>query len=146
MCGVNPATGDTVGVAFDALWIADNAINQGVGSEFDNDVLAAFQWFADPDGNPNTVDDVPDVVQNSWGIDARFGGTYQDCDYRWQAVIEAQRRRVGDLQPGNEGPSARTHWSLANTCNTPTGFGRPHESANGPIPPLPEGGPSDRDA
>jgi len=122
MCGAGHATGDTVGVAWEAQWIADNTINQGVGSEFDNDVLGAFQWFADPDGNPGTTDDVPDVVQNSWGIDARFGGTYQDCDYRWQAVIDACEAAgvVVTFSAGNEGPSPQTHRSPANICNTPT--------------------------
>ena len=122
MCGVNPATGDTVGVAFDALWISDNAINQSVGSAFDNDVLDAFQWFADPDGNPATTDDVPDVVQNSWGIDARFGLGYADCDYRWQTAIENCEAAgvVVVFSAGNEGPSPQTNRSPANTCNTPT--------------------------
>ncbi len=122
MCGAGHATGDTVGVAFDALWIADNAINQGVGSAFDNDVVDAFQWFADPDGNPNTTDDVPDIVQNSWGIDARFGGTYQDCDYRWEAVIQNCEAAgvVVTFSAGNEGPAAQTLRSPANIANTPT--------------------------
>jgi len=122
MCGAGHETGDTVGVAWEAQWIADNSINQGVGSEFDNDVLGAFQWFADPDGDPGTTDDVPDVVQNSWGIDARFGGTYQDCDYRWQAAIEACEAAgvVVTFSAGNEGPSPQTHRSPANICNTPT--------------------------
>jgi len=52
MVGRGAPTADTVGVAFNAEWIACNAINQGVGSEFDNDVIACFQWIADPDGNP----------------------------------------------------------------------------------------------
>jgi subtilisin family serine protease len=122
MCGAGHATGDTVGVAWEAQWIADNTINQGVGSEFDNDVLGAFQWFADPDGDPGTTDDVPDVVQNSWGIDARFGGTYQDCDYRWQEAIENCEAAgvVVTFSAGNEGPSPQTHRSPANICNTPT--------------------------
>ncbi|UCB53353.1 MAG: S8 family serine peptidase, partial [Candidatus Zixiibacteriota bacterium] len=122
MCGVGVATGDTVGVAWEAQWIADNTINQGVGPEFDNDVLGAFQWFADPDGNPGTTDDVPDVVQNSWGIDGRFGYDYQDCDYRWQAVIDACEAAgvVVTFSAGNEGPSPQTHRSPANICNSPT--------------------------
>jgi subtilisin family serine protease len=122
MCGAGHGTGDTVGVAWEAQWIADNTINQGVGSEFDNDVLGAFQWFADPDGDPGTTDDVPDVVQNSWGIDARFGGDYQDCDYRWQAVIEACEAAgvVVTFSAGNEGPSPQTHRSPANICKSPT--------------------------
>jgi subtilisin family serine protease len=122
MCGAGHATGDTVGVAWEAQWIADNSINQGVGPEFDNDVLGAFQWFADPDGNPGTTDDVPDVVQNSWGIDGRFGYDYQDCDYRWQTAIEACEAAgvVVTFSAGNEGPYPQTHRSPANICNTST--------------------------
>jgi len=122
MCGANHTTGDTVGVAFDALWIADNAIDQSVGPEFDNDVLDAFQWFADPDGNPATTDDVPDVVQNSWGIDSRFGYDYKDCDYRWQMVIENCEAAgvVVTFSAGNEGPSAQTVRSPATICKNPT--------------------------
>ena len=122
MCGVGVATDDTVGVAFEAQWIADNSINQSVGPAFDNDVLGAFQWFADPDGDPGTTDDVPDVVQNSWGIDGRFGYDYEDCDYRWQEAIEACEAAgvVVTFSAGNEGPSAQTHRSPANICNTPT--------------------------
>ncbi|MFQ6002491.1 MAG: S8 family serine peptidase, partial [Candidatus Zixiibacteriota bacterium] len=122
MCGLGEATVDTIGVAWEAEWIADNAINQWVGSEFDNDVIDAFQWFADPDGDSTTIDDVPDVVQNSWGIDSRFGYDYQDCDYRWQNVIENCEAAgvVVTFSAGNEGPSPQTHRSPANICNTPT--------------------------
>ena len=122
MCGAGHATGDTVGVAFEALWIADNSINQGVSPEFDNDVLGAFQWFTDPDGNPSTTDDVPDVLQNSWGIDSRFGYDYTDCDYRWQEAIENCEAAgvVVTFSAGNEGPYPQTNRSPANICNTTT--------------------------
>jgi bacillopeptidase F len=122
MTGAGHATGDTVGVAFDAWWIADNSINQSVSPDFDNDVLGAFQWFADPDGDPGTTDDVPDVVQNSWGIDSRFGYDYQDCDYRWQEAIENCEAAgvVVTFSAGNEGPYPQSHRSPANICNTPT--------------------------
>jgi bacillopeptidase F len=121
LCGLGKDTGDTVGVAWEALWIADNAINQGVGSEFDSDVTEAFEWFTDPDGNPETIDDVPDVLQNSWGIDHRFSG-YVDCDYRWQTVIENCEAAgvVVTFSAGNEGPASATHRSPANIINTPT--------------------------
>ena len=121
MCGLGAVTGDTIGVAWEAEWIADNAIDQWTGPEFDNDVLDAFQWFADPDSNPSTTDDVPDVVQNSWGIDHRFSG-YVDCDYRWQDVIENCEAAgvVCIFSAGNEGPGLATHRSPANICNTPT--------------------------
>ncbi|MCA9727728.1 MAG: S8 family serine peptidase, partial [Candidatus Eisenbacteria bacterium] len=80
MTGRSSTTNDTVGVAWGAEWIACNAINQGVGGEFDNDVINAFQWFMNPDGNIGTIADVPDVVQNSWGINEGFPGGYTDCD------------------------------------------------------------------
>lgn len=122
ICGLGAATADTIGVAWEALWIADNSIDQGVGSEFDNDAIGAFQWFADPDGNPSTMDDVPDVVNNSWGAAAYFGLDYQDCDYRWQAAIEACEAAgvVCTFAAGNEGPSAMTLRSPGNICNSPT--------------------------
>jgi len=120
MTGLGAGTQDTVGVAWGAKWIACNAINQGVGSEFDNDVITAFQWFADPDGNPNTTEDVPDVVQNSWRINEGFGGGYTDCDTRWWNVIdncEAAGVAV-NFSAGNEGPGAHTIGSPPDRATT----------------------------
>jgi bacillopeptidase F len=120
LTGLGEATGDTVGVAFGAYWIACNAIDQGVGGEFDNDVIAAFQWFADPDGDPGTIDDVPDVIQNSWRIAAYFGGSYQDCDDRWDAVIDncEAAGTVVTFSAGNEGPYSQSHGSPANRADS----------------------------
>jgi subtilisin family serine protease len=121
LCGLGAGTNDTIGIAWEAEWIADNAINQAVTSELDNDILDAFQWFADPDGDSCTVDDVPDVVQNSWGVYSYWPG-YQDCDYRWQTVIENCEASgvVCVFSAGNEGPASQTHRSPANICKTPT--------------------------
>ncbi len=74
-----------VGCAPNARWIATNSINQGVGGNFDNDIIADYQWFADPDGNPNTLEDVPDVIQNSWGVNTGLG--YVQCFNFWNTVI-----------------------------------------------------------
>ena len=63
ICGLAP--GDTIGVAPAALWIASNVTDQGAGPEVDADIITAFQWFADPDGDPLTLDDVPDVVKTA---------------------------------------------------------------------------------
>ncbi len=152
LCGLGASTGDTIGVAWEAEWIADNAIDQWVGEEFDNDVLDAFQWFADPDGNPTTVDDVPDVVQNSWGVFSYFPG-YQDCDYRWQTVIEhCEAAGVACIfSAGNEGPGSATQRSPANICNTPTtnfsvgAVDATHYSFPYPIANFSSRGPSDCD-
>jgi subtilisin family serine protease len=119
MTGVAP--GDTVGVAWGAQWIAANAIDQGVSSGFDNDVIACFQWFADPDGDPFSVDDVPDVVQNSWGINEGFPGGYTDCDDRWWAVIDNCEAAgvVTTWSAGNEGPGGQSLRSPADRATTP---------------------------
>lgn len=75
----------TVGSAPNARWIADNSINQGVSGAFNNDVIAAFQWFANPDGNVGTIEDLPDVIQNSWGVFTGLG--YAQCFDLWNTVI-----------------------------------------------------------
>ncbi|MBD3303270.1 MAG: S8 family serine peptidase, partial [Candidatus Eisenbacteria bacterium] len=121
-CGAGHASGDTVGVAWEAQWIACNAINQGVGGEFDNDIITAYQWFADPDGDPGTVDDVPDVVQNSWRINENFGQGYTDCDDRWWAVIDNCEAAgcVTTWSAGNEGPGSQTIGSPPDRATTLT--------------------------
>ncbi|MFZ5433710.1 MAG: carboxypeptidase regulatory-like domain-containing protein, partial [Calditrichota bacterium] len=94
-----------IGVAPQAEWIANNAINQGVGGDFDNDIILTFQWFANPDSNINTMDDVPDVVQNSWGVNTGLG--YVQCFDFWNSVIlncEAAGVVV-TWSAGNEGTS-----------------------------------------
>jgi len=118
MTGV--AYDDTVGVAWEAEWIACNAIDQGVGSGFDNDILDSFEWFADPDGDPFTTDDVPDVVQNSWRINEGFGGDYEDCDDRWWVVIDNAEAAgvVSVWSAGNEGSGSTTIGSPADRATT----------------------------
>ena len=54
---------DTLGVAPEAEWISAAVIENGANG---SGILDALEWAADPDGNPNTVEDVPDVVNNSW--------------------------------------------------------------------------------
>ncbi len=122
MTGLGAATEDTIGVAWNALWIATDPINQGVGSEFDNDIITAFQWFADPDGDPQTTDDVPDVVQNSWRVNESFPGGYTDCDSRWWAVIDHCEASgvVTTWSAGNEGPGSYSMGSPADRATTLT--------------------------
>ena len=112
MCGrefLNNGDTLTVGAAPDAEWIACNAINQGVGSPFDQDVLDAYQWFADPDGNVNTTEDLPDVIQNSWGVTSTMPG-YTACFATWNTAITNCEAAgpVVTWSAGNEGPSGTT--------------------------------------
>ncbi len=109
ICGNSTVSNDSIGVAPGARWIASNAIGQAGGNAFNNDILASFEWMSDPDGNSATIDDVPDVVQNSWGVDGRFNG-YQDCFQLWNnAILNCEAAGVVVVfSAGNEGPNART--------------------------------------
>ena len=63
MCGLQVSTSDTVGVAPGAEWIASDGL---WGSPHTSYSIAAWQWAVDPDGNPGTIDDMPDAIGNSW--------------------------------------------------------------------------------
>ncbi len=118
ICG---ASSDTIGVAPGARWLATNPINQGVGPEFDNDIIAALEWLADPDGDPGTTDDVPDVIQNSWRINEGFGYDYVDCDSRWWTAIDNCEAAgcVLTWSAGNEGSGSYTIGSPADRASGP---------------------------
>lgn len=109
ICGNSNVSNDSIGVAPGAQWIACNAIDQGSSGDFDNDILNAFQWMSDPDGNSVTIDDVPDVVHNSWGVDGRFPG-YTDCYQVWnEAIVNCEAAGVVvTFSAGNEGSAERT--------------------------------------
>ena len=99
---------DYIGVAYDAKWIAAGVIDRVSISRTYSDALLAFQWAADPDGNPGTSNDVPAVISNSWGLTTSMG--YPACDsYLWTAIdnVEAAGAAVV-FAAGNEGPTAQS--------------------------------------
>jgi subtilisin family serine protease len=84
MVGHDPSTGDTTGVAFNAQWIAAAALDLPGA-----DIFEALQWLIDPDGDPNTEDDVPDVISNSWGyISFPDWAPLVECDDLFWNVID----------------------------------------------------------
>lgn len=102
MIGSTPE--DSFGVAPDAEWISAAVIDQGQTlNRTVSDILAAFQWAVDPDGNPATVDDMPDVILNSWGIP---GTALPPCDETFNHVIDNVEAAgiVTIFAAGNEGP------------------------------------------
>lgn len=85
--GLDRTTNDTVGVAPDARWMSapidfgDCFLRQETISG-----LQVLQWAVNPDGDPNTVTDRPDVINNSWG------NVTPGCDRLYEAslcVLEA---------------------------------------------------------
>lgn len=137
MAGKIPG-GDPIGVAFNAKWIAAGIL---IGYNIQR-IIECYEWAADPDGNPATIEDVPDVVNNSWG-------TSGDCDQTyWNAidVIEAAGV-VNTIAVDNSGPSpgsVNSPESRATTIYSNFGVGNvdPHTpgypinpgSARGPSP------------
>ena len=112
MVGKDDATGDTVGVAFGAQWISAMVVDVP-GANY----VEAFQWAADPDGNLNTIDDVPDVLNNSWG----FKQNNVECiDIFWAPIDNLEALgTVVVFAAGNEGPNAMSLRNPANRATTP---------------------------
>ncbi|MDD5087829.1 MAG: S8 family serine peptidase [bacterium] len=81
LCGMVP--GDTIGVAWGASYIAAR-MDFSSGVALISAALTAFEWIADPDGNPATFDDVPRVLSNSWGLEA---ASYPSCYSVFDAAI-----------------------------------------------------------
>jgi len=100
----------SLGVAYDAQWIAakvfdnQNLTEEGASSTKDSYLTAAFQWALDPDGNPETTVDVPDVINNSWGT----LGEYQEdiCQEKLWGLLDRIEAAgtVVIFSAGNEGP------------------------------------------
>ncbi len=109
---------DTIGVAFDAHWISAGVIDQGRPlSSTITDILAAYQWVLNPDGNINTTDDVPDVILNSWGVPR---GLFAPCDATfWTVIDNVEAAGIATIfAAGNEGPGAKSMRSPADRAST----------------------------
>lgn len=116
---VGASVTDTFGVAPGAEWITAGVIDQGRSlSATISDILQAFEWTLNPDGDTSTTDDVPDVISNSWGIRK---GLFAPCDETFNVVIDNVEAAgiVVVFAAGNEGPGTRTLRSPADRASTP---------------------------
>ncbi len=97
------SSGKYIGVAPGAKWIAARIWNDAGDEAPSSKIHEIFQWFMDPDGDPET-DDAPDVVNSSWGF--KLLDTFPWCLPDFQDDIEAWR--VAGIIPvfsaGNSGP------------------------------------------
>ncbi len=107
--GLDLATSDTIGLAFNASYIATDPIVEDIADVRPLEaILAAFEFALDPDGDPNT-NDVPDVICNSWG----FGDTIVDglCTNPIVVGLFEALDAAGiavEFSAGNEGPGTAT--------------------------------------
>lgn len=108
--------GTTIGAAPTAKWIAAKMFNDD-GFTFYSVIHQVFQWFLDPDGNPDT-DDAPDVVNGSWGFEdtALIGQCVNTFPAEFQPYIDAYEAAgiSSVFAAGNSGPNPATTISPAN--------------------------------
>ncbi len=109
--GLDRTTNDTIGVAFNSVWLATDPV---ASSQEDllapADLLSVFEWALNPDGNPETTDDVPRVINNSWGFDYEMAMLFGACEMV-EAEILVSIETAGICCPfsaGNSGPAAST--------------------------------------
>lgn len=100
--GLDRLANDTVGVAFNAQWIGGKILC-GAGT---SDNLTGLQWAINPDGDINTTDDMPDIINNSWydpGISDDCESAYVDVETALEAAGIASV-----FSAGNAGPDPKT--------------------------------------
>ena len=102
--GLDKITQDTIGVAFNAQWIGSPNLCFGTGTASN---IATFQWAADPDNNPNTTEDMPDVINNSWRDPGISGSECNSIYVNLLNALEAVGVAVV-FSAGNDGPEDRT--------------------------------------
>ncbi|HPW66712.1 MAG TPA: S8 family peptidase [Salinivirgaceae bacterium] len=113
--------GDTIGIAYNAYYMVSDPI-VSITSEIRrmSEILECFEWALNPDGNPETTNDIPDVITNSWGLTNT--GNIEDCDLPEMLVfnaIEAAGVAVV-FSAGNDGPGAGTIGIPANISRSTT--------------------------
>lgn len=114
--GMDTATLDTLGVAFDGYFMASNPLTHSNLTPLHINLLS-FEWAMNPDGDTSTVDDMPDVINNSWG---QAGAADTSFCQNWSTqifnVVEAAGIAI-TFSAGNDGPGAATlkHPQFVNT-------------------------------
>lgn len=118
MVGLDPAEADTIGGAFGAYLIAtDPVVSDLADVKPLSDFMFAYQWSLNPDGDENTSEDVPDVINNSWG----FGPDLDEApcpDFVVPVFNALEAAGIANVSSaGNEGPELFT-MSVPHNVNT----------------------------
>lgn len=102
-------SGSPVGVAPGSQWIAAKIFDDSGFSTLST-IHMGYQWLLDPDGDPS-IDDAPDVVNNSWG----FENLVNVCDNEFADDIQALKDAdiAVSFAAGNFGPNTASAVSPA---------------------------------
>jgi len=110
--GYDSSIAYATGVAPGAQWIS--AAVTDLPSEISHTILEAFEWAADPDGNPNTISDRPDVINHSWGFTRALHDISCE-DIFFDAIDNTEALGIVNIfAAGNSGSGAQT---IANPAN-----------------------------
>jgi len=108
--GLDSANRDTIGVAFGAYFIATDPIvtNLALVRSW-TQLMRAYQWALNPDGDTSTHTDIPDVINNSWGrANAGFDSVCQATVVA-QALQTVEAAGIANVfSAGNNGPGPLT--------------------------------------
>jgi len=108
--GLDSSNNDTIGVAYGAYFIATDPIvtNLALVRSW-TQLMRAFQWALNPDGDTSTHTDVPDVINNSWGrANAGLDSVCQAVVVA-QALLSIEAAGIANVfSAGNNGPGPYT--------------------------------------
>ncbi len=108
--GLDTATKDTIGMAMGAYFLATDPIVTNLAYVRSwTQLMQAFQWALNPDGDTSTTTDVPDVINNSWGrANAGFDSVCQ-APVVAQALLSVEAAGIANVfSAGNNGPGPFT--------------------------------------
>ena len=106
MAGLVSQTNDTIGIAFNSYWIANDFVTSTVATLPPiEDMITSFEWALNPDGNTSTDYDVPDVINNSWRWYNEID-TFQCSGYAVQLMNVIEVSGIANIfSAGNNGPN-----------------------------------------
>jgi hypothetical protein len=134
VAGLVEENNDTLGVAFDAYWIANDLVEGNPLSPIEAHA-AAYQWAMNPDGDIHTVQDIPDVINNSWG--RPDDQTTDHCDSWISDLMDAiETAGIANVfSGGNDGPNNSAVGLLQSINTSPVNtFSVGSVDANQPAP------------
>ncbi|MDD2564237.1 MAG: S8 family peptidase [Salinivirgaceae bacterium] len=113
--------GDSIGIAYKAYYMVSDPIVSNLSEVRRlSEILSCFEWALDPDQNPETVNDIPDVITNSWGLEN--SGIIEDCDAPETLVFNVLEAAGVAMvfSAGNSGPNVGTIGQPAHIARSTT--------------------------
>lgn len=108
--GLEKTNNDTIGVAFNAYFMASDPIvtNLALIKPLPQ-YIDVFEFALNPDGDTNTTHDIPDAINNSWGISGQSHDTTICASYVTQMFDAIEAAGIANVfSAGNSGPNDTT--------------------------------------